>query len=255
MAPRILETFGFQKRLGFVRKHLADERVRRGRPLSIVDVGCGTGEALTVPLARDGHATVGIDVHFPSLQVGQHFDTARFLCGDTRALRSGTLDAAVCSEVLEHVGDPRALLADVRRLLRPRGLCLVTVPNGYGPYQATDRAGKLAHRAFQSLGLEGSSTRQRTPLVAGYDSLNHSSEHVQFFTRRALRRHFAATGFDEVAYEGRTFLCGALLSEALALHKALVHANERAGSVLPSALISGWMFALRTSQVGADHSG
>jgi SAM-dependent methyltransferase len=242
---RILETFGFEKRLRFVRKHLERERLRLGRRLLVVDVGCGTGEAVTVPIAWDGHLTVGVDVHLRSLQIGQTLGGAHFLCAETSSVRSGIVDAAICSEVLEHVSDPQALLLEAGRLLRPGGLCLVTVPNGYGPYEATDRAGKLVHALFRRLGIEKSEAQPTIPEYAGYDSLNHSSTHLQFFSARALRRHFTAAGFDEVEYEGRTFLCGALLSEGLAVHEALVAANQWAGSVLPSVLVSGWMFVLR----------
>jgi 2-polyprenyl-3-methyl-5-hydroxy-6-metoxy-1,4-benzoquinol methylase len=243
---RILETFGFQKRLRFVRKHLDCERLRRRRRLSVVDVGCGTGESLSVPLAREGHWVVGVDVHLASLQVGRRLGVARFACAETHALRAGSFDAAICSEVLEHISDPQALLADIRRLLRPGGLCIVTVPNGYGPYEAATRAGALARPALGRLGVLASASALAPPIAAGHDSLNHSSTHVRFFTTPALRFHFAAAGFDEVVYEGRTFLCGPVLSEVLALHGGLVRANEWAGTVLPSALVSGWMFVLRS---------
>jgi SAM-dependent methyltransferase len=188
--------------------------------------------------------------------VGHNLGLARFVCGESRAVRSGIFDVAICSEVLEHVYDPQALLGDIRRLLRPGALCFVTVPNGYGPYEATDRAGKLAHAVLQRVGLERRGTKPRIHSYAGCDSLNHSSSHLQFFTTRALRRHFTATHFDEVDYQGRTFLCGALLSEGLAVHEALVGANQWAGSVLPPALVSGWMFVLRSKEAAnTEYSG
>jgi SAM-dependent methyltransferase len=51
-------------------------------------------------------------------------------------------DVAICSEVLEHVDRPRLLLENVRRLLRPGGRLIVTVPGG--PRSAFDR--HIGHR-------------------------------------------------------------------------------------------------------------
>ncbi|HTX62360.1 MAG TPA: class I SAM-dependent methyltransferase, partial [Acidimicrobiales bacterium] len=43
-------------------------------------------------------------------------------------VEEGSFDAVVCTEVLEHVPEPAAVLAELRRVLRPGGVLLVTVP-------------------------------------------------------------------------------------------------------------------------------
>jgi SAM-dependent methyltransferase len=50
--------------------------------------------------------------------------------GDARALpcRTAAFDAVVCSEVLEHIAEPCVVLAEVHRVLRPRGRLLASVP-------------------------------------------------------------------------------------------------------------------------------
>jgi SAM-dependent methyltransferase len=45
-------------------------------------------------------------------------------------LRDGALDAILCAEVLEHVTDPMAALAEFSRLLKPGGRLLLTAPHG-----------------------------------------------------------------------------------------------------------------------------
>lgn len=41
---------------------------------------------------------------------------------------NGCFDAIICSEVLEHVADPLSALSEIRRVLRPNGTALITVP-------------------------------------------------------------------------------------------------------------------------------
>jgi SAM-dependent methyltransferase len=48
------------------------------------------------------------------------------------ALPSGTLDVVMIVSVLEHVTEPRRLLAEARRLLAPGGVLLVNVPSWRG---------------------------------------------------------------------------------------------------------------------------
>ena len=121
---RILETFGFEKRLRFFRQQLQEERARIGHQLRVVDVGCGTGETLTLPLDHECHQIVRIGLHLPSLQAGRRTTNGPFVCAETSAFRSGAFDVAICSEVLEHVRNPAELLTDARRLLHPGGSAL-----------------------------------------------------------------------------------------------------------------------------------
>jgi 2-polyprenyl-3-methyl-5-hydroxy-6-metoxy-1,4-benzoquinol methylase len=240
---RVIETFGFRKRLEHFRHLLTLESNSLGRQLHVVDVGCGTGLEVTDPLARDGHEVVGLDIDLPSVQRGC---IARYVCGDTRALRSAAFDVAICSEVLEHLRSPLDLLIDIRRVLRPSGLCLVTVPNGFGPYEASERVGKVVSELLQRAGCEPLRHEAR-PTRGAVETLNYASRHIGFFRFRHIRDLFRTAGFDEMEYRGRTLLCGALLSEAIGVHEFLVRANEWAADVVPAQLVSDWMFALRVS--------
>lgn len=50
--------------------------------------------------------------------------------GDAERLpfADGTFDAVICAELLEHVFDPRQVVREIRRVLRPGGRVLITVP-------------------------------------------------------------------------------------------------------------------------------
>ncbi|MBI4955862.1 MAG: methyltransferase domain-containing protein [Myxococcales bacterium] len=99
----------------------------------LLEVGCGGGHVL----ARFGECElVGVDVS------GAMLDKARKnLAGYRVTLHKGELgnlalpdasfDAVVCTEVLEHVVDPEAVLGHIRRLVRPTGRAVITFPNDH----------------------------------------------------------------------------------------------------------------------------
>jgi SAM-dependent methyltransferase len=96
---------------------------------AVLDVGCSSGDRLLAmkdaglapsgveisPAADFARERLGLDVRRGTLDAA-HFEDARF--------RAVTL-----YNVLEHVHDPRALLAEVRRILAPGGCVAVQVPN------------------------------------------------------------------------------------------------------------------------------
>ncbi len=75
---------------------------------------------------------------YVSLEIGEDHRPA--IRGDICALpiRSGTFDAAVCTEVLEHLTDPHRALTEIERALKPNGHLLITVPFLYPVHSSAD---------------------------------------------------------------------------------------------------------------------
>ena len=98
--------------------------------LRIVDVGSGKG-AFVGTLARRGLDPVGVDPSLGALAIAKRWvdREGRFLgaAGESLPLAAGAFDRAVSVCVLEHTRDDAAVLAEVRRVLRPRGLFALTV--------------------------------------------------------------------------------------------------------------------------------
>ncbi len=97
----------------------------------ILEVGTGVGGNLAL-LAAHGPA-VGVDVALAALRSARA--TAPVLAGDAARLpfADATFGAAVCTEVLEHVDEPAAALAELARVLRPGAIAFVTTPNYSNP--------------------------------------------------------------------------------------------------------------------------
>lgn len=96
----------------------------------VLEVGCGAGHVLE---RFAGTARTGVD-----LSEGMVARARRRLGRDVTLLRAsadrlpfpaGSFDVVLCTEVLEHVPDPRAVLAELLRVVAPGGRVVVSVPN------------------------------------------------------------------------------------------------------------------------------
>jgi SAM-dependent methyltransferase len=125
---------------GKVDPDLLNEHLSRyhfARPMAegrfVLDVGCGTGYGAAV-LATCGRRVVALDVSAETVAFAKENYSAPnvdFLVSDCRqiALASETIDVAVCFEVVEHLAEQKTLLEEVRRVLRPDGVLVISTPN------------------------------------------------------------------------------------------------------------------------------
>lgn len=105
-------------------------------PLSgknVLDVGCGAG-LLTEPLARLGGRVTGIDAAPANVAAarahasGQGLDIS-YVAGEVGNLAAGAFDLVTSMEVVEHVSDPAAFIAQLAARLKPDGLLILSTPN------------------------------------------------------------------------------------------------------------------------------
>ncbi len=103
------------------------ELLRRERPGRLLDVGCGRGELW--PHVQDLCAEyVGVDALAYDGFPREH----RVVVADleqTLPVRDAAADAVVAVETIEHLENPRALVRELVRVVRPGGLVIVTTPN------------------------------------------------------------------------------------------------------------------------------
>lgn len=103
-------------------------------PLALADLGCGDGPLFTA-LERSGligpaRPVYAVDLEKARLtRVERRFPWITTVVASADAvpqIADGTLDAVVSTMVMEHVPDEHAYLAEIRRLLQPRGRAYVT---------------------------------------------------------------------------------------------------------------------------------
>jgi SAM-dependent methyltransferase len=97
----------------------------------VLDLGCRYG-ALTRAYV-DGNDVVGVDVDRAALAEAAKLGIETRLADVEQPLpfEDSSFDVVVAGELLEHVRDPERLVADARRLLRPGGRLVGSVPNAF----------------------------------------------------------------------------------------------------------------------------
>lgn len=112
---------------------LASRSSNQGVPHTVLDVGCGRGYLLR-QFQTMGWLASGIDIKGSPVPTGDPNLDCRE--GDACLLPwpSGHYDLVVLNHVLEHVADPWKACAEAVRVLRPKGILYIGVPN-YGSLQ------------------------------------------------------------------------------------------------------------------------
>ncbi|MGM0984718.1 MAG: malonyl-ACP O-methyltransferase BioC [Pseudomonadota bacterium] len=123
----------------------------------VLDLGCGPGE-MAAQLAERfgiGCTVIGLDLAPGMLEVARrtHAHAARWLCGDAAALplEDASQDLVVSNLAIQWCPDLDAVMAELRRVLRPGGRALI---NTLGPGTLAE-VGQAWSRPGQPAGLLG----------------------------------------------------------------------------------------------------
>ncbi len=182
--------FAGPDRIDFFRRHVGGPGQR------VLDLGCRYG-ALTRVYAS-GNEVVGVDVdrealeHAAKLGIETHWADV----DEPLPFDDASFDVVVAGELLEHVRDPAALVAEARRALRPEGTFVGSVPNAF----------RLKNRLRFLVGLQPDNDPTHLHLFSPRDLRellqDFGDVHMQFAASRFLRLHprlFA----NEILFVGR----------------------------------------------------
>jgi 2-polyprenyl-6-hydroxyphenyl methylase/3-demethylubiquinone-9 3-methyltransferase len=143
----------------------------------VLDLGCGAGRFVAA-LRDAGADPIGVELAEAALERARANAPGadlRLLAGDgSLPLEHASVDLVWCSEVLEHVADTAHLLLEVRRVLRPGGRLLATVP-----FHGRLKAALISLARFD----------------AHFDPLG---QHLRFYTRGSLAATLEHAGFERV---------------------------------------------------------
>ena len=156
---------------------------------SALEVGPGSGVYLPL-LCELFDQVVGSDVseeHLANLdRVVETQSNLELVSDDIAAseLDSDSFDLILCSEVIEHVGDPQAAMRHMHRLLKPGGVLVISTPQPYSPIELLGRI------AFKPGFITIVRLIYREPVLP--------PGHISLMSRRRLLDLIRAVGLDPV---------------------------------------------------------
>ncbi len=147
----------------------------------VLDAGCGQGE-FSDYLVQLGYQVIGVDISEVAVEKARqnvpqgHFEVTPL--GAALPFAAEQFAAIWCTEVLEHLFDVHAALAELNRVLCPNGLLVLTTPY---------------HGLIKNLAIA----------VAGFEHhYDPSISHIRFFTRQSLGACLQRAGFRVEKWSG-----------------------------------------------------
>jgi SAM-dependent methyltransferase len=201
MAPGSPELRAFYRdRTGW--RHSGEERMRFEAATRLAAVTAGA-RVLDVG-ARDGglKGYLPAGVTYQGVEIAPEFAAPDILVHDVSGglpFPDASFDFAFCIEVMEHLPNPFLAMSEMRRVLAPRGILVVSVPN---PYHAKE----LIWNLFRIPDRQG---------------------HLYSWTRQTMTRFGEMVGFERVGFTG-TYLHPPIPMFAL-LARSIVYRFQKTG--------------------------
>lgn len=133
LAAFLAEGHGVRERMPAEIMDAAGEAVTRAR--SIIDIGCGVGDLLMEARKRNSSAALfGCDFAQKAVErtraVLPDADIRQLHVETTLSYETGRFDLVLCTDVLEHMEHPDAIVTELVRICAPGGTVIVVVPDG-----------------------------------------------------------------------------------------------------------------------------
>jgi SAM-dependent methyltransferase len=184
------------------------DRIPLGSAARVLDAGCGSGRTLE-ELGRYGEVH-GLELNPEAAEIARARGRGEVVVGRLEELPwdDGTFDLITCLDVIEHTPDDRATLHELRRVCRPGGWLLVTVPAYPALWSLHDEANhhyrRYGRRTLRSAALAAGWTVAR---ITSFNTLLLAPAAV---VRLAQRRRVASDGYTPALTLGPPWLNQAL---------------------------------------------
>ena len=157
----------------------------------LLEIGFGSGAMLRAA-ARQGWSAEGVEISQTATEHARE-EGFKVFCGDLAAANyaGGYFDVVIASELLEHLEDPRQVVTEIARILRPGGLLWATTPN-----------------------VKGLSSR-----MLGLNWTTVSPDHLHLFSQQGINSLLQSAGFRRVRLDTQGV-------NPIELWQALLHRDE-----------------------------
>lgn len=130
----LLQKIWHGRKLSQVIKLLPAEKARNNKTLKILDVGCSSA-ILTAQVAKilPKSKVTGLDSYKEAIVFARKkYPHISFVVADAHKIpfKNKVFDIVICTETLEHVVDPKHVLAEIKRVLKKDGHAIVSMDSG-----------------------------------------------------------------------------------------------------------------------------
>ncbi|MEA5594382.1 methyltransferase domain-containing protein [Rivularia sp. UHCC 0363] len=153
-----------------------------GENKRVIDFGCATGYFARL-LSDRGCEVIGVEINSKAAKVAQRY-CEQVIVADldfvslndifSEKLLKKKFDVAVFGDVLEHLRNPWQVLKETRKLLKPQGYVIASIPN-------------IAHGAIRLALLQGKFEYQTLGIL--------DNTHLRFFTNKTVEQLFEDSGY------------------------------------------------------------
>lgn len=175
--------------------------VRRNRVLEllpqrlgrVLDVGCGPGVMTEVVLERGGSFD-GVDLSPEMIREATekfgHLPNVHFAEGNIEAINAAdnSYDQLICMAVIEYLKTPDQALAEMKRVLKPGGIAIITMPKRWHVSRVTVAATKPVRLVAKLLGAATADHLPRLRLQP--DELDQAARRVGLIPDGGSQYHF-----------------------------------------------------------------
>ena len=158
-------------------------------PAKMLDIGCYDGTLGEVFLKK-GWSVHGIEAHGQAcLEAGRKgLDVLKRNIEEGLPYPENTFDLVVAAEIIEHLYDTDEFLENIKRILKPQGVLILTVPN----------VACLANRVGLLLG--------KYPRLCEYQA-GKAGGHIRVYTKKALMDQLCQHDFQPLKCRGANLPC------------------------------------------------
>lgn len=170
--PSYVWRAGQERRLNLMRRYAPLEGQR------VLDAGCGVG-IYVAAFRRFTDAAYGVDLDSEKIaQAARHSPNVQVASVEALPFADGSFDVVLSHEVVEHVPDDRAAVAEAVRVLRPGGRLVIYAPNRLYFFETHGRFWRGKYRLGNIPFINWLPTPWR----------NRLCPHVRAYTTHGLRR-------------------------------------------------------------------
>lgn len=235
------------ERLNWLYKIIQETRSAEKKNISIIDVGCGTGN-ITVPLGYLPDASIlGIDLDEQNIAVSSQRNNRPNVTIQFAYLQDCSLekvDYIILTEVLEHIPNYEDILDYIGKNAKEDFRLLITIPNGWGPFEIS----QTPLYWMRKMGLNGfiRKVKKWVGKKEPYATNQEETPHVNFFTQTQLKRSLDRVGLEITRFD-KAFVFSPVLetyTPFISL-KSFAYYDNVLAQKLPRMFASGWYLEIQ----------